>query len=66
MPRTVTRATLTFIPLKLVIEQEDLPSSVFPAAVVVDTTGCERPSSHPPRPLAKAGQKRERGLAVGE
>lgn len=56
MPRIVTRATLTINPLKLVIEQESLPSSsMFPAAEVVETTGESHPSDHPPRPLSKCG-----------
>lgn len=55
MPRIFTKATLTLNPLKLVIEQAEFPSSSqFPAADVIETTGCEsRPSDHPPRPLRK-------------
>lgn len=64
MPRIVTRATLTLNPLKLVIEQETHPSSLFPAAEVVETTGSSMPSDHPPRPLAKA-VPRDRARNVG-
>lgn len=58
MARTITRAILTLNPLKLVIEHSESPSSAFPAADVIDTTGEPRPSDHPPRPLAKCGEQR--------
>ncbi len=64
MPRIVTKATLTINPLKLVIEQTELPSSVFPAADIVETTGESRPSEHPPRPLAKCGAREAARKAV--
>lgn len=56
MPKLITRAILTLNPLRLIIEQESLPSSsMFPVADVVETTAEPRPSDHPPRPLSKCG-----------
>jgi hypothetical protein len=52
MPKTITKATLTLNPLKLVIEQIESPSSTFPAApTAVDVDGAT--VTEVIRPLAK-------------